>query len=77
MGRRFVVTQSGRMGLGTLEVEERDLVCLFLGARMPFVLRPRNDGTYGLIGECIVNSVMRDEGILDVSVQQHEDFMLR
>ncbi len=75
-GRRFLITESGHMGLGTLEAKVGDLVCIFLGGATPFVLRPR-DNTYELIGECIINSVSNGEVMRNGSALLHEDFLLR
>ena len=38
-----------------------DCVCVFPGARVPFVLRKRDDGTYRVIGECFVPDYMCGE----------------
>lgn len=39
-GRAFFVTKQGYMGLGPPETRVGDKVCVLLGARVPFVLRP-------------------------------------
>lgn len=38
--RRFFVTENGRMGLGPLDSEPGDLVCLIVKSSVPFILRP-------------------------------------
>jgi hypothetical protein len=37
--RRFVVTSNGLMGMAPPHVQEGDLACVLLGARVPFLLR--------------------------------------
>lgn len=46
----MVITSKGSFGSTQMEVQEGDLVCIFLGARIPFIIRPYED-RYFLIGE--------------------------
>ncbi|KAG4435095.1 hypothetical protein IFR05_009422 [Cadophora sp. M221] len=65
------MTQRGYVGLGPGYGQEHtrpgDLVCIFYGARVPFVLRPRPDGQSGyiLVGEAFVYGIMDGELITD------------
>ncbi|KAF3811667.1 hypothetical protein GCG54_00014413 [Colletotrichum gloeosporioides] len=34
---------------------------MFEGGRVPFVLRPNEDGLYSLVGECYVHGLMHGE----------------
>jgi len=52
--------------------KEGDMVCLFMGAQVPFLLRPlsTSDGErsnqkpiYQLVGECYVHGMMDGEGM--------------
>jgi tetratricopeptide (TPR) repeat protein len=50
---RVFVTKRGYFGRGPVKTEPNDYVCVFLGGRVPFVLRECSDGkTYFLLGEC-------------------------
>ncbi|KAH7410571.1 heterokaryon incompatibility protein-domain-containing protein [Cadophora sp. MPI-SDFR-AT-0126] len=61
------VTRHGYVGLGPGYGQEHtrpgDLICIFYGARVPFVLRPRPDGQTGyiLVGEAFVYGIMDGE----------------
>lgn len=58
--RTFFFISSGHMGVGSTLVRTGDVVCLLLGARVPFILRPYPDQPhtsddemhFHLIGEC-------------------------
>jgi hypothetical protein len=39
----------------------RDILCIFLGGNVPFILRPLGDGSYELVGEAYVHGVMDGE----------------
>ena len=51
MRRQFFVTDGGYMGYGLGGLEKGDIVVVFLGGRVPFVLRPVGDH-YLLRGDC-------------------------
>lgn len=59
------VTLSGKIGRGAEfhNVLDGLLICVILGADVPFLLRPKGDG-YELVGECYVYDIMHGE-ILD------------
>ncbi|KAH7317633.1 heterokaryon incompatibility protein-domain-containing protein [Rhexocercosporidium sp. MPI-PUGE-AT-0058] len=79
-GRRFFVTETGLFGLAPLSALEGDLVCIFAGGRLPYVIRSNQasgDGvaeqpgtldTYTLVGECYCH------GICEGQVLEREDF---
>jgi hypothetical protein len=46
-GRRFFVTQSGRLGLGPQGLMEGDRVVLLVGARAPFIVRTEDEEKEG------------------------------
>ena len=60
--RRFFITREGHMGLGPRNIEPGDVVCIPLGAQVPFVLRAVNDG-YVLLGECYCHGIMEGEAL--------------
>ena len=67
--RRFFITREGHMGLGPRNIEPGDVVCILLGAQVPFVLRAVKDG-YVLLGECYCHGIMEGEAVL-------RDFVIR
>ena len=60
--RRFFVTREGHMGLGPRDMEPGDVVCILLGAQVPFVLRAVNNH-YVLLGECYCHGIMEGEAL--------------
>ena len=72
-GRLFFSTSDGKVGLGPSEIEEGDLVAVFLYAPTPFILRPVNSNPpeYKILGDAYVSGIMtgellkmRDDGLL-------------
>lgn len=59
-GRRFFTTLGGYMGLGPPGMCPGDLICVFLGGPVPWVIRPFNS-EYILVGECYVHGIMDGE----------------
>jgi len=51
-GRRNFVSSKGYLGIGPHRLAEEDLICVFLAAEVPFLLRKLSSGTYHLVGEC-------------------------
>jgi hypothetical protein len=51
---QFFTTDKGYTGRGPVDTQHGDIVCIFFGADVPFILRsvPNCDGRYYLIGEC-------------------------
>lgn len=58
--RRLFVTSEGSLGLGPAALRLGDRVCVLLGARIPYVLRPE-DSKYNLAGACYVHSIMHGQ----------------
>lgn len=59
-GRRLCWTQRGYIGTATHDTEEGDLIVLFEGFRMPFVLR-RKDDKFQIVGDCYIHGIMDGE----------------
>lgn len=67
--RRIMVTEKGFYGLAPPLLRVGDVVGIFPGAKVPYVMRPvttGNGNTYKLVGACFVHGVMRGE-VLDPS----------
>jgi hypothetical protein len=59
--RRFAITESGRFGLVDRLAELNDVCCICPGMKVPLILRPREDGRYGLVGNSYIHGVMAGE----------------
>jgi hypothetical protein len=61
-GRRFFTTASGRIGIGPVDIQVGDDICILQGGRLPFVLR--REGDYQeLIGPTYTHGIMFGEAI--------------
>jgi len=61
MGGRFAVTSSGRLARVPPSTLEGDHICVFWGCPSPFVLRPRDENSWSLVGSCYVHGFMDGE----------------
>ena len=73
--RRLFSTMGGYMALGPANVQPHDLMCVFVGGDVPFILRPYGD-EYKLIGECYVHGVMDGE-VMETSTLPVQDIVLK
>ncbi|MCJ1397003.1 hypothetical protein MMC11_000195 [Xylographa trunciseda] len=57
------ITKTGYIGLGPMSIQPNDTVCIFLGARVPHILRRRQNGQNGylFVGETFVYGLMDGE----------------
>ena len=60
-GRRPFVTKNGYLGVGPHHMEPDDQAVIFLGADVPFILRPLANNQWRLIGEAYIHGIMRGE----------------
>jgi hypothetical protein len=56
-------TANHYLGLGPVSSDIGDELWILRGARMPFVLRRRDDRQYQLIGEAYVHGIMHGEAV--------------
>jgi hypothetical protein len=72
--RTLFVTMHGHLGMGPIEMQSGDQICILGGASMPFVLRKAvsDDGEpfHRLIGECYVDGIMDGEAVIAMNEQQ-------
>lgn len=61
--RRFAVTEGGYYLLGADVMQQGDVVVVLYGGRTPFMLRPRGDGRWMLLGECYMHGIMDGEAL--------------
>ncbi|KAH8649734.1 heterokaryon incompatibility protein-domain-containing protein [Tricladium varicosporioides] len=64
-GRRLFVTGKGFLGLGPRDVKSGDVLVVFLGVDVPFVLRRQGDECYEVVGEAYVHGIMDGEMMVD------------
>jgi len=60
--RSFFTTENRYMGIGSNAIQNGDVVCVLLGGRVPYILRPQ-DKHYRLVGAAYVHGVMDGEVI--------------
>jgi len=60
-GRRPFLTPRGWIGLGPAAMKSGDVVAILFGCRMPFVLRPSDEGRFMLLGDAYVHGLMDGE----------------
>ena len=77
--RCYFSTEGGRLAIGPREVKPGDAICVLLGARTPFILRPTNDESYIFIGDSYVHGLMDCETLdmLDMRTVELSDFIIR
>jgi hypothetical protein len=75
-GRRLFFSSAGFLGLAPLTAGEGDTVCLFLGGKVLYVIRPLADGYFQYIGECFVYGLMHGEAIQGLPEERIKDFVL-
>jgi hypothetical protein len=57
-GRSRFTTGQGYNGLAPIETKVKDLICVLLGCQPLMVLRPTEEGTFALVGECYCDGIM-------------------
>lgn len=63
MRRRFCTTVHGRFGLVPLGAEAGDVMCIFYGGKVPYLIRPKENGQFVFIGHCYVHGFMDGEAL--------------
>ncbi|PMD25415.1 HET-domain-containing protein [Hyaloscypha hepaticicola] len=67
-GRRFFISESGRIGLGPTLLQEGDLCCVLIGCRMPLVIRPTSTSNhFKVLGEAYIDDVIFG-GVIDAHI---------
>ncbi|KAI0817259.1 heterokaryon incompatibility protein-domain-containing protein [Xylaria sp. FL0064] len=72
---RLGYTNEGQIGWFHRNTRTGDRVGILLGANMPCVLRERLEGGYTIVGQCIVDGVMKGEAVRK-GIQRVEDIQL-
>jgi hypothetical protein len=75
-GRRFFTTTGGSMGLCNARTKAGILIVFLSGGTYPFTLRPRDDNTFSMIGECYLYR-FDEYGFTIEEVENFKEFILR
>lgn len=65
-GRRFFVSDNGFVGLVPEQARPGDEICVLFGGYAPVVLRRKESGAFGFVGECYVFGLMAGEALEDL-----------
>ncbi|KAI4181337.1 MAG: hypothetical protein LQ346_006810 [Caloplaca aetnensis] len=76
-GRSFIQCQDGRPGLAPKGARAGDVVCLFHGGDVPFILRPLDSGRYAFVGEAYIHGIMQGEHSFKLGGPDLRDFEIR
>jgi hypothetical protein len=68
--RCFFRTSTRLQGIGPQCIQHGDLLCVFYGATVPFVIRPDGEGRYLVVGECFVHEIMAGKVIEQMAVPE-------
>jgi hypothetical protein len=71
------ISREGHLVLGPKVTKVGDVICIFQGGPVPFVLRQLGGDEYLLVGECYVHGIMDGEAISNVSEDQFDRFIIR
>ena len=76
-GRRFIITESIRIGLAYERVHSGDLVCILFGCSVPVILRPAinvgHAGLFNFIGETYIHGVMNGGAMKGFRAGKYEE----
>jgi Heterokaryon incompatibility protein (HET) len=76
-GRRFIISETTRIGLAYKRVREGDLICILLGCSVPVILRPavepEHSGCYYFIGDSYIHGVMNGEAMKKLEEGKYEE----
>jgi hypothetical protein len=75
-GRAFFVSSTRFLGSVPKDTMVGDTIYIFLGAKVPFVVRRKEDDTFRLIGECYAFGLMHGEAMEGFSEDRLEDLVL-
>ncbi|KAF8189754.1 heterokaryon incompatibility protein-domain-containing protein [Pholiota molesta] len=75
--RSFTITRRGFLGLTPDTARAGDLICVFQGGDVPFVVRPKSDDEWELVGECYIYGIMAGQAVKDAKPEDVRVYRLR
>ena len=69
--RRFCATAGRRLGQVPRSAEVGDLICILHGGRVPYIIRPRSEGGFMLVGESYITGLM-DGDAMEMELETKE-----
>lgn len=69
-GRLLCTTEKGRLASVPRATEEGDLICILYGGEVPYILRPRKDSEYMVVGECYMDGIMYGKGLTQGTLRE-------
>jgi len=60
-------TEKGYVGMGPEDAQNDDVVYVLPGADVPYLLRPRENGRFELVGQCYLHGIMDGEAVEGVA----------
>jgi hypothetical protein len=70
-GRAVGLSKNGLIGVFPNNTEPGDVIAVFLGGNLPFILRPTVDNEFQLVGPCYVDKMMDGE-VLELMERKDE-----
>jgi hypothetical protein len=75
-GRRIFWTGQGYLGIGPASMAEGDIICVFFGGHVLYVLRAADSGLYEYIGDCYIHGLMDGEVFARERVLEEQFFTI-
>jgi hypothetical protein len=75
-GRSLLITEPGDLGLGPTSTQSGDVVAFIRNTKVPFILRPAQDGYFSLVGEAYIHGFMQGE-ILEEGPLKFQEIILQ
>lgn len=72
---RFCLTEQGRLGSTQTDTQRGDIICIFYGGNVPFVVRPRGGNQYIFLGPCYIHGIMDGEA-MNMGIEDQEFALL-
>lgn len=77
VGRSFLVTEKGYLGLGRTGTRQGDVICIIRGGNVPFLLRNRSDGFLEFVSDAYLHGVMDGSFVRDAKQEDLKEFKIR
>jgi len=77
LGRAFIITTRGWVGMAPEHTDRGDVVCFFRGSLDPFILRPKGGMYQEFIGETLITGMMDGEWVEGADLRNITEFWIR